>query len=560
MRRPTFGDLLVSRNIVLLFVLGTIIFIASFSPLALMSLQMPTKRFTVETVDEVQIVYDVTVKPSTSMDAPISILLHGFSGNRVMMRMIALALADEGFIGVAVDLRGHGSSEGLMGERSDFRNDVEAVIHSLQTKGMGDTSRIVLIGHSMGGGVGLTMGSQLASAVATIGVAPVSSPEWVNTSTPKNLLLIISTGDSVIDSKTVEQTFYKSVNGTLSFNEPHTINGTERELFIVENVDHLNILYNGQVVDEIVKWATRNVLGVEQPRSINPDLINASVYTSLAGGTIMILSVLSLVYGKLRLEKEKLKVVGETHSKTLLKTGFMAILLGGGVGSFITMVIVYILTLITPLFFTNFITALFLGNSIMYGLLARKRLKDNNPEFSYFRFLKDSIKKPSLKINTILGVIGAVAFAVLFAFTLGSYTTNTFSTATMRLISLPLYLLFFVFVFMFYESFFKGYARPMMGAGIRRMVYSALFEGVVLFLTFMLELVVITTIMSQFIPSMSLGFFVLGINLLLVALVISLVSAEVLHERTGGWISQIIISAFIFATLTIVFSPALLFF
>ena len=125
---------------------------------------------------------------------------------------------------------------------------------------MGDTSRIVLIGHSMGGGVGLTMGSQLASAVATIGVAPVSSPEWVNTSTPKNLLLIISTGDSVIDSKTVEQTFYKSVNGTLSFNEPHTINGTERELFIVENVDHLNILYNGQVVDEIVKWVTRNAL------------------------------------------------------------------------------------------------------------------------------------------------------------------------------------------------------------------------------------------------------------------------------------------------------------
>ena len=77
------------------------------------------------------------MKSSTPMDAPISILLHGFSGNRVMMRMIALALAEEGFICVAVDLRGHGSSEGTMGEQSGFINDVEAVIQSLQAKGMG---------------------------------------------------------------------------------------------------------------------------------------------------------------------------------------------------------------------------------------------------------------------------------------------------------------------------------------------------------------------------------------------------------------------------------------
>ena len=200
------------------------------------------------------------------------------------------------------------------------------------------------------------------------------------------------------------------------------------------------------------------------------------------GGTIMILSVLSLVSGKLYLEKDKVKVTRKTHTKILLKTGFTVILLGGGVGSFITMGIVLVLQLITPLFFTNFITALFLGNSIIYGLFTRKKLKDNNPEFSYFRFLKESIKKSSLKINITLGVIGAAAFAVLFAFTLGSYTTNTFSTASIRLISLPMYTMLFVFVFMFYESFFKGYARPMMGEGIRRMGYSVFFEGVVLFL------------------------------------------------------------------------------
>ena len=118
----------------------------------------------------------------------------------------------------------------------------------------------------------------------------------------------------------------------------------------------------------------------------------------------------------------------------------------------------------------------------------------------------------------------------------------------------------FIFVFAFYESFFKGYARPMMGHGMRRMGYSVLFESIVLFLTFMLELMIITTILSQVMPFISFGFFVLGINLLLIALLTSLVSAEVFHEQTGGWLAQILISAVIFATLTVVFSPALSFF
>jgi hypothetical protein len=100
----------------------------------------------------------------------------------------------------------------------------------------------------------------------------------------------------------------------------------------------------------------------------------------------------------------------------------------------------------------------------------------------------------------------------------------------------------------------------MMGDGMRRIGYSVLFESVVLFFTFLLELVVITTLLSQAMPFISLGFFVLGLNLLLIALMTSLVSAEVLYAKTGGWMSQIIISAIIFATLTTVFSPALRFF
>lgn len=549
-----------SRKVILLVVLGAIIFALGFSPLVLLSLQTPTKKFTATTLDGVKITYDVTARLGTSMDVPIVMLLHGFSGNRIMMRMIALALADKGFVCASVDLRGHGSSEGVMGELDDFSNDAKAVIQSLEAKGIGDTSRIALIGHSMGGGVVLNLGSQLASAVATIGVAPASSPDWVNTTVPRNLLLIISTGDAVINSTAVKQTFYKSVNGTLEFNKPHQISGTERELIVVDGPDHLNILYNALVIGEIVKWATKHVLGAEQSLTISPALINAEVYGALAGGTITIISALWLLHGKIWQEKRKLETSWQTDRKALLRTGLTAILVGGVFGSPIAMAMSFTLGLATPLYFTNFITALFLGNSIILGLFARTKLGRSNKEFSYFKFIKGSIRKPSLKVDASLGTIGAIAFIVLFYLTLGRNTTSTFSTASTRLVSLPLYTLLFAFVFVFYESFFKGFARPMMGNGAKRIVYSAFFELIVILLTFVLELVIITTILSLFMPFIRLSFFVLGLNLVLIPLVTSIVSAEVFYEKTGGWIAQIIISALVFATLTIAISPALRFF
>jgi len=289
-------------------------------------------------------------------------------------------------------------------------------------------------------------------------------------------------------------------------------------------------------------------------------LINVAAYVSLAGGTVSIMSALSLAHEKLWQEKRKLAASRQTYRKALLKIGLLAILLAGGFGSLVAIVVTFVFGLVIPLFFTNFVTALFLGNSIVFGLFARTKLASSNKEFSYFKLIKESIRKPSLKVDAGLGIIGAIAFMALFSVTLGSSITSTFSTASMRIISLPLYTLLFAFIFVFYESFFKVFVRPMMGEGVKRMVYSVLFELAVLFLTYLLELVVITTILSLFMPFISLGFFVLGINLVLIPLVTSIVSAEVFYERTGGWISQIIISSLIFATLSVVFSPALRFF
>jgi len=549
-----------SRSFGFFLVLGIVIFVSGFLPLVAVNYQYPTQTFTTSTTDGVQITYDVTMNPSGQKTAPLAILIHGFSGNRVMMRMLAFALADRGFVCASLDLRGHGSSEGMMGNSSYFNNDVKAIIQSLQSKGIGDTSRIVLVGHSMGGGVALRLGSQLPSVVATVGVAPVSSPDWVNTTYPKNLLLVISTGDTLIDANTVEQTFYKSMGATGLPNQLYTIGSTTRELYIVQGPSHFDILYNAIAINQIVGWVTNAVFGAGQLSRISPDVINIEVYVSLLGGITMIIFAVAMMGNRMSQESAP-KTHKKSDLKNLAKTGVKAILVAGSLGSLVTMAVAIVLMLVVPLFLVNFVAAAFLGNAIIIGYVARRTLKHGKKDFSYFRFIKESIRSPSLKVDAVLGITEATLFSVVIYLTMGVHATSTFSTASIRLLLLPLFTLIYAFVFVFYESFFKGVARPMMGDGAKRMLYSVIYELVVVFSALLLEIVITATLLGPFMGMGSLTSFIgFGINLILIPLSIAAVSGEFFYERTGGWIAQIIIGATVFATMSIVFSPVLNFF
>ena len=555
-----------NRKIAIILVVGVIILAAGLTPLVLVNAQSPSQSYTTTTVDGVQIAYDVTMKPSTPMNAPIAILLHGFAGNRITMRMIAYALADKGFVCASIDLQGHGSSGGYMGGFTSglgsFVNDVDAVIGALKAMGIGNTSRLVLIGHSMGGGVVLKLGTQLTSVVEIIGVAPMSSTTWANTTSPKNLLLIMSTGDSVINATTIEQTFYASINGTGTANTVYDISGNRRELFVVNGPDHLSIVYNTAVIAQIVNWTTTYVLGAQQPLGISPDAIYISVYVSIAGGIVMITCALALAYDGLLRERRRVESPKKTDVKELLILGGLAILLAGILGSVVAVVITFAFALVTPLFMTNFLIGIFLGNAIVLGVLAFMKLRRSTKDFRYFKFLRQSIIRPSAKIDLVFGLVGAIAFMALLAITFGGNTMSTFSTASIRLIFLPLYVLVFALIFMFYESFFKAVVRPLLADGVKRMALSVIFELVVLLVTFVVELVLITTLLSMVMPSLGIGSLILGLGVQVVLLVsvpllIGVVSAELFYEKTGGWLAQIIIGALLFATLTVVFSPVM---
>jgi hypothetical protein len=89
-----------------------------------------------------------------------------------------------------------------------------------------------------------------------------------------------------------------------------------------------------------------------------------------------------------------------------------------------------------------------------------------------------------------------------------------------------------------------------------------IFELMILLVAFVVQLVVITTLLSLMLPSLGIGSLILGLGvqmvlLVLVPLSIGVASAELFFEKTGGSLAQTIIAALVFATLTVVFSPVM---
>jgi len=85
----------------------------------------------------------------------IAILIHGSAGSSVVMNRLAETLADEGVPVVAPDIRGHGASgeRGDIGYIGQLEDDLDDLVASLRA--YYPDARLVLVGHSSGGGFAL---------------------------------------------------------------------------------------------------------------------------------------------------------------------------------------------------------------------------------------------------------------------------------------------------------------------------------------------------------------------------------------------------------------------
>jgi len=95
--------------------------------------------------------YGTVILPSqasASSPVPGAVLCHGFGSDRNIMESSARLLVKKGVAAIIFDLRGHGISEGYLD--GDFYQDVVDAWGVLSSLPEVDSSRIALIGHSLG--------------------------------------------------------------------------------------------------------------------------------------------------------------------------------------------------------------------------------------------------------------------------------------------------------------------------------------------------------------------------------------------------------------------------
>jgi len=98
------------------------------------------------------------------------VLLHGFASDRREMARPAVELARRGIVALTFDLRGHGQSGGVYAE--DPVDDVLAAMAMLARQPSVDTTRLALVGHSIGGRLVLLAAAREPSVSAIVALAP----------------------------------------------------------------------------------------------------------------------------------------------------------------------------------------------------------------------------------------------------------------------------------------------------------------------------------------------------------------------------------------------------
>ena len=146
----------------------------------------PSRYFLLNTGADFPAVPVVALEPTAPpLDGSV-VVIHGLGASRVVMLTLGQRLAAAGFRVFLFDAPGHGNNTA----RFSFARAeacAAAVIKTLAAHGDLDLQRTVLVGHSMGGGIALLLGSRFDVA-ATVAVAP--APEILRRGIPANLLVI----------------------------------------------------------------------------------------------------------------------------------------------------------------------------------------------------------------------------------------------------------------------------------------------------------------------------------------------------------------------------------
>jgi pimeloyl-ACP methyl ester carboxylesterase len=214
--------------------------------------------------------------------APGVVVAHGFAGSAALMHTWSLALAHAGFVVVAPDLPGHGTSTVPSVQRSSgLAAAVDDALAHLVAIPAVDADRVALLGHSMGSGAVLAAGIARSDLVrAVVAVSPTDAA--VTGTAPRDLLLLAGANEGRFVANA--ESLLERAEGPRG--EPG--DGDARGLEVVLLVEHVSILFSRAAHDASIAWISAAVAHTPTGRApLGP----------LAGWSLLVVAIIMVWQG-----------------------------------------------------------------------------------------------------------------------------------------------------------------------------------------------------------------------------------------------------------------------
>lgn len=199
----------------------------------------------------------LALQPHGWENGPSAILVHGYSGSKEMMQAIARSLAQSRIAVYCPDLPGSGDSPEKY-RREEMLGALSGFFKFLLAKGYIQPGKVALVGHSMGGGLVTQLAMNTDGIRATVVIS--SAPPLLQTMRPANFLALVGDRDLPGLRDSVSRMMLEATAGAVSRSGQESgdvAGGTARRLLVVDDANHLTILYNLQTIREIQEWLGR---------------------------------------------------------------------------------------------------------------------------------------------------------------------------------------------------------------------------------------------------------------------------------------------------------------
>lgn len=215
--------------------------------------------------------YEQFPKPQAQRP-PAVVLIHGFTGDRVIMSGLARRLAENGYGVLAIDVNGHGENRNpFNGDEvsgGNLRDDMKQAVDYLRGSERVDGSRIIVMGHSMGAGAALDYATNDPSVKAAV---MISGGWMLGPERPKNALFIFAERDPVdpIQEPATALAQHLANLPQIELGKAYGdfAQGTAVEAIRMPGLNHVTIVSSPAAAETIVKWLDSS-LGISRTTPI----------------------------------------------------------------------------------------------------------------------------------------------------------------------------------------------------------------------------------------------------------------------------------------------------